>query len=123
MSQLIQLSAIMLVGLIAVTLIDTIGAYASKVMNFNYGYLTILSFIVYASIGSFISKHYSFNTAFAINLVIGFYDATIGWNLSRRLGANTGLSEDQLRKITVSRNLTVMLPITLLFTYIGHLLK
>jgi hypothetical protein len=122
MSQLIQLSAVMLVGLIAVTLIDTAGAYASKVMNFNYGYLAILSFVVYASIGSFVSKYYSFNTAMAINLVIGFYDATIGWNLSRRLGANTGLSEDQLKKMTVSGNLTVMLPITLLFTYVGHLL-
>jgi hypothetical protein len=122
MSQVMQLSIVMLVGLIAVTLIDTLGAYASRVLNFKYGYLALLSFIVYASIGSFVSKHYSFNMAIAINLAIGFYDATIGWNLSRRLGANTGLNEEQQKKMTASANLTVMLVISLLFTYIGYLL-
>jgi hypothetical protein len=122
MTQFLAALPFLLSGLLCITLIDTVGAYASRRLNFNYGYLAILSFAIYTVLGGVISKTHGLIIALLVNMVIGLYDATIGWKLSRRLNANTGLSNDELKELTPSTNLTVMLAVSLLFTYIGYLL-
>jgi hypothetical protein len=120
MPQIIQLLPFLLSGLIAVTIIDTVGAYTSGVMNFNYGYLAIFSFIVYGFIGYTVSKNFSLNLAFILNLLIGFYDATMRWKLCRLFGANTGMTQEQLEKVNMSTNLASMLLVGFVFTLIGY---
>ena len=121
MNEMVLVFPFLISGLLAVTAIDTLGAYTSRRMNFNYGYLAIFSFVVYGFIGYTVSKHFSLNLAFVTNLLIAFYDATIGWKLSRWCGANTGMTDEELANFKVSTTLSVMLFVSLLFTFIGYL--
>ena len=123
MTQLIQSVPFLFVGLISVTIVDVAGALASKRFQFNYGILAFLSFFIYGSIGYIVSKELSLNIAFLVSLVIAFYDATIGWKLSKRIKPQTGLTEEQLSKITVTSNLTVTLVCAFIFTYLGYLVS
>lgn len=123
MSLLIQILIITLIGLIAITLIDSVGAIASRKYDFNYGYLTVLSLLVYATIGGLVSTMHNLSLALAINLLLGFYDATVGWWIAMRLKANTGLPEEELSKMTPAYTLQIMLVMSVLFTLIGHWLS
>ncbi len=108
MTQLIQGLPFLIGGLISVTIIDTAGAIASRRLGFNYGYLTFASLIVYTLIGSFVSKKLGLDIAILISLIISFYEGTVGYMLSKKLNANTGLTDEELQKLTVSFNLPVI---------------
>ena len=78
MTTLTHTLLVKLIGLASVTLIDSIGSIASRRLQFNYGWLTILSLSVYTCTGYFIGEESNLNLVFAANCIIGFYDATIG---------------------------------------------
>ena len=107
-------------GLLAVTLIDTVGAWASRRFRFNYVILSGLSFGVYIFIGSYISKQIGFSTALLINFAVAFYDATVGWYLCQKCKANIELPDGYLESITTKRNLTLMLGWAILLTCAGY---
>src|SRR5205085_1681659 len=93
MSQFIHTIPFLLGGLIFVTLIDTVGAYASRRFNFNFGVFAIGSLLIYTFMGYFLTKKVGLSMTVFTSLAIAFYDATIGWKLSRKLKPKTGLSE------------------------------
>jgi len=90
MNYYLYITIYFLTGLICITLIDTVGAVASRKLNFKYTYLSIVSFIVYIGIGYLISKQYGLTIALIVNAILGLYDSTVGMSLSIRAKANTG---------------------------------
>jgi hypothetical protein len=112
-----------LAALLAVTILCSLGAVASRVFNFNFAYLSILSFTVYILIGYFVGGNANLSTAILSSLIVGFYDATVGWKISLKLKANMGINEELLDNITVSKALTIMLFVAPFFAFIGHLFR
>lgn len=107
-------------GIIAVTLLSTLGAWASRKFNFRFVYLSFFSILLYIILGAYLSKTQGLNIAILVNLMIGFWDATIGWMLVRKIKPQTGLTEEQLQKMNTSTNLTIMLFVSTFFTFIGY---
>lgn len=120
MTQLTQLLLFLLSGLVAVTIIDTMGAWASRRFNFNYTYLGILQFAVYVFISLFICRMIGLRMAFLVNLLIAFYDATVGLHLSLKCKANFKLKTVELKEITTSESLVAMLIFSIISTLIGY---
>ena len=110
-------------GLIAVTVIDTAGAAVSRILNFNYVHVSFLSAAVYILIGYYISPRCGLSTAILSGLITGFFDATVGWKLTIWCKANFNLSEEDLKKMTPSTSLAIMLFLAPLLVFIGHLLS
>jgi ascorbate-specific PTS system EIIC-type component UlaA len=81
---------ILLIGVAAVTLLDSLGAIASRQMSFNYSSLSVISSIIYVAIAFVIAKRTDKKTAIILTGFLGLYDATVGWKLSILLQANTG---------------------------------
>ena len=123
MTTLTHTLLVTLIGIASVTLIDSIGSIASRRLQFNYGWLTILSLSVYTCTGYFIGEESNLNLVFAANCIIGFYDATIGWKLSIILRANTGMTDEEKAVLNLKARLFIMFIIAFLFGYIGFLLS
>ena len=90
-------------------------------LNFNFAYLSILSFTIYILLGYFIGAKANFSTALLASLIVGFYDATVGWKLSVMLKANMGMNTELIESISVTNALTIMLFVAPFFAFIGHL--
>lgn len=111
-----------LLGIALISLLDTFGAIASRKLNFNYGLLSPVSFAIYTCIGYFISKGNTMDIAIACNILIGMFDAIVGWNFSMKLKANTGEAEGQLIEITEGQRIIVMALIGSFFAVIGYMM-
>ena len=122
MTNLIHLIPYFIASILLVTLADTLGAIVSRKFNINYGYLSLFSFAIYLSIGYFVSKESGLYAALLVGIIVGFYDATAGWKISRVLQAHTGLTEEEAGRITYSTNLKIMLVVAPLFIFIGYLI-
>lgn len=113
---------LLILSVLAITIIDTIGAIASRKLNFKYTILAVFSFAVYILIGFYGSKFWDINTAITIALLVGTYDATIGLWLSIKLKANMGITEEQLKRVIGIHSIIVMLITALIFSTIGYAL-
>ena len=120
MIELVKSSPVFIAGLIAITVLDALGAIASRILRFKYGLMFLPSLMLYVFVGAYVSRDVNFSAAILVNIALGFYDATVGWIISRKLKANTGLTEEQLEKVTISRNLKVMLAFAIIATIIGY---
>jgi len=80
---------IFFVGILAVTLLDSLGAIASKQLNFNYSFLSVISFVVYVGFAFLLARQSDKKTTIILTGLLGLFDATVGWKLSKILGANT----------------------------------
>lgn len=111
-----------LVGLASITLVDTIGAIASRKMNFKYSYLSVVSFTIYILVAFFVAKDYSLPLALFINAILGLYDGTIGFWFSIILKANNGLTTEQINELLGVKSGFYMILISLIFSIIGYIL-
>ena len=82
---------ILLTGILAITLLDTLGAIASKQLGFNYTSLAALSFIIYAAVGFFATKQRDLKTGVLFAAATGLFDSTVGWKITMMLGVNAGV--------------------------------
>ena len=110
----------LLSGLLVVTLIDTVGALASRKLNFNYAWLSVFSFLVYTSLGYIVSVHGGLLMALLINNAIGLYDATVGLRLAVALKANYILREEDKKYLSAQTTVASMLIIATVFAFIGY---
>ena len=110
--------SIFLVGILAVTILDSFGAIASRQLNFNYSLLSVVSFIVYVGFAFFLARQADKKTTIILTGLLGLFDATIGWKLSEMLGANTG--ENNI-EITTTIMITTAIFMTLFASCIGLL--
>ena len=113
----------LLLAILCVTLIATVGAIASRLLRFNYGYLTVLSLAVYATCGFFIAGIAGFNMVLLASLIVGSYDATVGWKLAKVCRANFVVEEEELEKMTYAYTIKVMLLVGPTFFSIGYLAR
>lgn len=110
--------SIFLVGILAVTLLDSLGAIASRQLSFNYSLLSVVSFIVYVGFAFFLARQSDKKTTLILTGLLGLFDATIGWKLSELLGANTG--ENKI-EITTTILITTAIFMTLFASLLGLL--
>lgn len=123
MTNLSLVSLFTLAGISSVTLIDTLGAIASRRLNFNYGWLIIFSLFVYTFTAYFVSARTNLSVAFLANCIIGLYDATVGWKLSLALNAKTGMTADEIKNTNLPFRLIAMLITSFVFGYLGFFIQ
>ena len=110
----------LVIGLILVTIIDTLGAISSRKLNFNYAYLSVCSFAVYIALGYMLSKQYSVQIALLIASLVGLYDGTVGLKLSIMLKANNKLNAQENIDILNLKTAITMVGIACLFVFVGY---
>ncbi len=79
---------LILLGLLAVALIDAGGSVASRLLHFDYGYFAPLSLLNYGFVGYFTARQYNAPKALLAGAVLGMFDVSVGWQLSILLKAN-----------------------------------
>ena len=121
MDNLVKAFPYIVYAILAVTLLCTIGSIASRRLQFNFVYLSLFSYLVYILLGYFVSLKANLSSALLSSLIVGFYDATVGWNLCIKLNANMGLESEQVKNLSTSKTLTIMLFMAPFFAFIGHL--
>jgi hypothetical protein len=106
-------------GLAAVTTIDVLGSISSRKLNYNYVYLTPLSFLVYFCIGY--QGHFIATLPWTLIIVclIGIYDGTIGWRLSIILKANFADKEEYTKALTLSSRISGMIVMSGILGFLG----
>lgn len=107
-------------GILVITLLNTVGAYASKKYQFRFVYLSLFSILLYILLGAYLSNKHGLTIAILVNLAIGFFDATVGWMLVRKIKPKTGLTDEQLKMMNPATNLKIMLFVSTFFTIIGY---
>ena len=112
-------STYIIIGLIAISLIDTAGSVASGKLNFNYMYLSVLSTATYVSIAYFASKDYNLTTVLLLTSILGLYDGTVGLWFSKVLKANTGKTPQGSNEIGI-RSAITMIMMSLIFGLAGY---
>ena len=112
---------VILIGILAVTIIDVIGSISSRKLNFPYAYLTPFSLLVYTLIGYFVAKEANQNWAILSACIVGLFDATAGWKLSMILKANFGRFKEQTEKLTLYSRIVTMIGLGIVFGFIGYL--
>lgn len=113
---------VLLSALLIVTLIDTVGAIASRKFNFNYMWLSVASAILYTCVGYQIALQGGLLMAIIINNLIGFYDATVGLKLALSLKANYVLKEEEKKYLTTQYTISSMLLIATVLALLGYII-
>jgi hypothetical protein len=85
----------LLVACLAVALVDAIGSFASRVFNFNYILIWPASVLVYAILGFILTKIENIKASVCLTALLGVFDATVGWEISILLKANTSNMNNQ----------------------------
>lgn len=80
---------ILLLGILAVILLDSVGSLTSRAFNYNYSDLGLGSFIIYGATAFFAARQYGLSTGVLFAAILGFFDASVGWAISTALNANT----------------------------------
>ena len=108
-----------LIGFLAITLLDCLGSLASRQMSFNYSYLLPFSFIIYIIIPFFITRLTDRKTAIVSAGLLGLFDATIGWKISIILKANTGNIKVQMTPPIVITTIIIVTITAMLLGLLG----
>lgn len=90
---------IFLVGVLLVTLLDSLGAIASRNLDFKYSNLAAVSTLLYLIIAFLITKNTDKKTGVFFAGLLGLFDATIGWKISMLLKANVGNSKTEISSV------------------------
>lgn len=81
-------------GAIAVTILDGLGAIASRKLNFSYGRLALISFLIYGIIGFTAGGMIDTMAGITLTGLVALYDAVIGFRICMALEANWGELEE-----------------------------
>ena len=106
MSHFYYLFILFLIGLGLVTIVDVIGSIISRRLNFKYGYFGVLSLVAYTTIGFLVAANTgSALLTMTVVMLMGLYDAIVGWEISQKLKANHGYSKELMEKITIAHRI------------------
>ncbi len=114
---------LLLIGFLAISIVDILGSIASRTFNFSYSYFIPLSLIIYTIIPFFISKTGNKTTAIICGAALAFFDATAGWQFSIYFKANTGAPGLQINLVAWVMSILFMTFIGGLFGYFGAWLE
>ena len=87
---------ILLIGIVAITLLDSIGSIASRKLDFDYSNLFYISYAIFAIIAFVSTRVKNLKIGILHAAILGLYDATVGWKISMLLDANTAGTNNQL---------------------------
>lgn len=85
---------IFLSGATAVTILDGLGAIASRKFNFSYGNFALVSFLIYGIIGYVGASLIDTLAGITLTGLVALYDAVIGFRICLALEANWGELEE-----------------------------
>ena len=89
---------IFLFGAIAVTILDGLGAIASRRFDFSYGRLALFSFFIYGVIGYIGAGMIDTMAGITLTGLVALYDAVIGFQICMALDANWGELEEMVEE-------------------------
>ena len=92
----------MLIGFLVITIFDVVGSFLSRILNFEYVWLTFGSFAIYGIITLYIYSYVGFWQALGGAFIVGVYDSTIGLLIAKMLKANIKEEDKIVIKITPS---------------------
>jgi hypothetical protein len=113
----------LLSGVVIVTIIDTIGAILSRILQFKYIYLIVFSAALYILMGYFVSRDFNLTAVIAVNALLGLYDGSVGLWLSLKLNANMGQAREETARMSGTVMATSMMLIAILLGLFGHVLN
>lgn len=112
---------ILVCGLLVVTIIATIGAIASRKLNFQYTWLSLASAVFYTYAGYLLSRETDLLMALIVNNVIGFYDATIGLKLCMAFKANFKMVDEEVELPSTQFSVATMMFVSTALTLLGYI--
>ena len=74
------------IGIIAMLVLNFFGSIASRMLDFNYSYLTPLSFIIYGLTAFLVTKQKDLKTGVLFAAILGFAESTLGSFVSELFG-------------------------------------
>ncbi|MGB1294353.1 MAG: hypothetical protein ACPG6V_02655 [Flavobacteriales bacterium] len=77
---------ILAISILVMLCLNFFGSIASRIFDFNYAYLSPLSFILYGLIGYLISKQQNLKTGTLFAAILGFTESTIGSFVAKLFG-------------------------------------
>lgn len=119
MNRMKQEHKILLIGIIAIGLLDTLGSIASRQLAFNYSLLFPVSFMIYGTIGFLVARSMNLKIGVVYGASLGLFDSTIGLGISRLLDANTGNYFKELTTVVWIVTVMFMICIGALVALIG----
>jgi hypothetical protein len=123
MTYFLKLGVPIFAGVLVVSAIDIFGSIASRKYNFNYANLAPLSYLAYTLIGFALGLNLDFISTLCGTILVGLYDATIGFDFSKRFNANWGTFEEKVRNMSRNQAIITMLVTCLVFGAIGFFLS
>lgn len=113
----------LLAGIGAITIIDSAGSIASRKLKFVYSSLTFISIALYLTVSILLYKNTgeTYTTLFVV-LLMGIYDGTVGWHLSKKLKAYYGKYTALAEKTTDQKALLTSFIFSFICGVIGVLL-
>ncbi len=114
---------LLLVGLVAIILIATVGAIASRRLNFKYSLLSFISLVLYIIIGYGMARKADLPAALVAVAVMGLFDSTVGWQLCLRFQANMTTEEQEATmQIPETVRIVVMIVLAIICGWLGYLI-
>ena len=107
---------VLAIGIVAILFLDTAGSLLSRKYKIDYTYLTFVSLLIYFLVGYFGARLGNRSFALLCCALVGFFDATIGWDISIRLSAYT--KKKQTPKNNSQKNIVIVF-VTILSFVIG----
>jgi len=87
------IASAILVGSLAVILLDAVGSLASRSLGFKYKSLVFGSWLLYATVGYFVGRGAGLWSCAFAGGVVGLVDATLGWAVSWWIGPGRPAAE------------------------------
>jgi len=86
-------------GVLAVILFDTVGSFAAKSLGFNYALLIPGSLVIYGTVAAMVARRRDWVLGLLAATALAFADVTLGWAVSWLIGP--GRPEGGLTAMTV----------------------
>jgi hypothetical protein len=111
---------VLIVGALAVLVLDTIGSIASRQFGFRYGSLAIVSWILWLGTGFFAAWYGRLSLSLLAGGIVAFIDATLGWYISWLTGP--GRPKSKVSGTVIGRTVLIVTAKGAALGFIGGLL-
>ncbi len=106
----------LLIGVVAIVVLDAAGSLCAKEFHFAYGSLTPVSFLIYFFTAFEITRAKNIKPGILSSTLLGAFDASLGWLIAWLLGPKI---PQFTQGLTFSNWFTIFIEVTILATLIG----
>ncbi len=79
---------------------DIVGSILSRILNFEYVWLTFGSFFIYGLTALYLEKHTNLLNTMISSFLLGVFDSTVGLLIAKKLNAKISDEDKKIIKIT-----------------------